>query len=201
MPHSALATTISASNMRTSVIARTLWRPQVYSNQMQTVVWPALPMTTNSAVSLQLQNVPSNLLIIWIGAGSRLSLFLKNNTAISSQSSSPSSSTAKSSSVSVPLGPSVTPVAGAYTSLGCYSDNDVTQRTLTGAAFPDTGQTIELCAANCKKFAYFGLEYGVECYVSASEFLSVEDLPKLTTSSAELQLLILVPSPQMEGAT
>ncbi|KAH7330380.1 hypothetical protein BKA65DRAFT_565638 [Rhexocercosporidium sp. MPI-PUGE-AT-0058] len=102
------------------------------------------------------------LLISLIGAGSRLSLYIKNSTSI--PSSSPSSSTSKPSSTSSTVGPSVTPAAGAYTSLGCYTDNDVAQRSLVGAAFPDAGQTIELCAANCKTFAYFGLEYGAECY-------------------------------------
>lgn len=81
----------------------------------------------------------------------------------------------------------MTPATGSYTSLGCYSDNDVTQRTLVGAAFPDAGQTIELCAANCKTFAYFGLEYGAECYVSALDLFDLH-LPQLTTSSAGLQL-------------
>ncbi|KAK0100032.1 hypothetical protein ONS95_013153 [Cadophora gregata] len=98
------------------------------------------------------------------GAGSRLSLYLKNSTVLPSSSSSPSGSTAKPSSTSVTVGPTVTPVSGGYTSLGCYSDNDVTQRTLVGAAFPDPGQTIEMCALKCKNFGFFGVEYGVECY-------------------------------------
>lgn len=50
--------------------------------------------------------------------------------------------------------------------MGCYTDNDVTKRTLVGAATTGASMTVELCASFCKGFTYFGLEYADECYCS-----------------------------------
>ncbi|KAJ9474296.1 hypothetical protein PHBOTO_004349 [Pseudozyma hubeiensis] len=54
--------------------------------------------------------------------------------------------------------------AGAFTSLGCYSDS-INARTLQGAQ-PALGQgnSVESCAQQCANFNYFGVEYADECY-------------------------------------
>lgn len=55
------------------------------------------------------------------------------------------------------------PMAGRFTYVDCHTDS-VTQRTLSGAASTDGTMTVELCASNCAAFAFFGVEYGQECY-------------------------------------
>ena len=64
-----------------------------------------------------------------------------------------------------PGAPSVVPAAGGYGYIGCYTDNTA-NRALTGLVNPVAGATltVELCAAACAGFTYFGVEYSVECY-------------------------------------
>ncbi|KAH8590515.1 WSC domain-containing protein [Bisporella sp. PMI_857] len=61
-----------------------------------------------------------------------------------------------------------TPVVGSYSFQGCYTES-TTGRALSGASFYDyVGMTLEICAANCAAFTYFGVEYGGECYCGNS---------------------------------
>lgn len=62
-------------------------------------------------------------------------------------------------------GPKTVSSVGNYDYLGCYSEA-TTGRALGGLSppAPSTGFTIELCAAGCKGFTYFGMEYANECY-------------------------------------
>ncbi|CAD6594301.1 MAG: hypothetical protein ASARMPREDX12_008599 [Alectoria sarmentosa] len=64
-----------------------------------------------------------------------------------------------------PGGPSVVPSAGGYGYIGCYTDSTA-NRALTGLVNPVAGATltVELCAAACVGFTYFGVEYSAECY-------------------------------------
>lgn len=61
--------------------------------------------------------------------------------------------------------PSVVPFAGGYSYIGCYTDSTA-NRALVGLANPVAGATltVELCAAACAGFTYFGVEYSAECY-------------------------------------
>jgi len=53
---------------------------------------------------------------------------------------------------------------GPYTYQGCYTEGTGV-RALTGAVFYDyVGMTLDICATNCAAFAYFGVEYGGECF-------------------------------------
>ena len=78
-------------------------------------------------------------------------------------------STTGTSSTPTPGAPSVVPSAGGYGYIGCYTDSTA-DRALTGLANPVAGGTltIELCAAACAGYTYFGVEYSVECYCGNS---------------------------------
>ncbi|KAL2130741.1 hypothetical protein VTI74DRAFT_6005 [Chaetomium olivicolor] len=60
--------------------------------------------------------------------------------------------------------PSGRPVSArdAFTRLGCFTDG--TPRALTAAFKGDDSMTVEMCAAYCSSYRYFGVEYGRECF-------------------------------------
>lgn len=78
----------------------------------------------------------------YCGGPSRLSLYL-NTTA--------------------PRPPVVNPAIAHYTYAGCFTDS-VASRVLSNVYVADAGMTVEVCAATCKGYAWFGTEYGAECY-------------------------------------
>jgi hypothetical protein len=97
-------------------------------------------------------------------------LYIKNGTVLPTASSS-QTSTASSASVSgtAPSSTSSAPVViptGAFTSMGCYTDDIVTARTLVDATTAGSSMSVEVCAAFCSKYTYFGVEYADECYCS-----------------------------------
>lgn len=61
--------------------------------------------------------------------------------------------------------PQVVPSAGAYRSLGCYTEG-IRGRALSGASMTNDTMTVEGCVDFCSKknMAYAGLEYARECY-------------------------------------
>jgi hypothetical protein len=58
------------------------------------------------------------------------------------------------------------PTVGKFTSIGCYSDGVNGTRTLGDSEgyYDAIGMTVEGCAASCKSYSFFGVEYGQECY-------------------------------------
>jgi hypothetical protein len=58
--------------------------------------------------------------------------------------------------------PEAQPVTGAFAYHGCYSDG--APRVLQGKVTVDHAMTPTLCATHCADYAYFGVEYGTECY-------------------------------------
>ncbi|KAK3392754.1 WSC domain-containing protein [Podospora didyma] len=54
-----------------------------------------------------------------------------------------------------------------YDFAGCYTEA-TGMRALTGSSFFDDLMTVNKCAVACAGFAYFGVEYGRECYCGAS---------------------------------
>ncbi|CAL8584164.1 hypothetical protein XPA_009769 [Xanthoria parietina] len=54
-----------------------------------------------------------------------------------------------------------------YTFDGCFTEA-TRGRALTGSVYYDNAMTVEKCAAVCKAFTLFGLEYGRECYCGNS---------------------------------
>ncbi|KAK0545894.1 hypothetical protein OC845_004878 [Tilletia horrida] len=67
-----------------------------------------------------------------------------------------------------PTGVQPQTISSNWTLQGCYNDS-VAARTLQGAA-PDLGAntTLESCAVACSNYAYFGTEFGQECYCGNS---------------------------------
>lgn len=63
-----------------------------------------------------------------------------------------------------PGAPSVVPSTNGFSYIGCYTDSTA-NRALTGLANPVAGGTltVELCAAACAQFTYFGVEYSAVC--------------------------------------
>jgi hypothetical protein len=49
-----------------------------------------------------------------------------------------------------------------YTHKGCY--NETTGRTLNATSLTSSTMTVEVCASFCSAYAYFGVEYGTQCY-------------------------------------
>jgi len=66
-------------------------------------------------------------------------------------------------------GPSIVPLTGAFSYLGCYTES-TNGRALSGLLNPVAGAnlTIENCAAACSKYIYFGTEFSGECYCANS---------------------------------
>jgi hypothetical protein len=51
-----------------------------------------------------------------------------------------------------------------YKAVACYADQN--PRTLAASAVTNRSMSLDLCAAFCSGYTFFGTEYGVECYVS-----------------------------------
>merc|ERR1711881_391681 len=125
----------------------------------------------------------------YCGAGNRLELYKLTSAATSSRSSSsvqstssatsvrPSSSVSSRSSTAPTSTPTlaIKPVVGSYVRQWCYTEGNGV-RALSGAQYVDyVGMTLEICAANCAGTAYFGVEYGGECY--CGQTLDVTSVP------------------------
>ena len=53
-------------------------------------------------------------------------------------------------------------MAGGYISIGCY--NEIDGRALQAKVVANSSMTVQVCAAFCLGFTFFGVEYGRECY-------------------------------------
>jgi WSC domain len=116
----------------------------------------------------------------YCGAGNRLSVYVFNSTVSSSSSSlvlfstTPSStltisstSVLSASSTPTPTGPANKATVGPYRYYGCQTEAS-SMRALSGAAFANSGMTLEFCEASCAGWTYWGTEYGQECYCGDS---------------------------------
>ncbi|KAL1840964.1 hypothetical protein VTJ49DRAFT_7570 [Mycothermus thermophilus] len=59
--------------------------------------------------------------------------------------------------------PSNPETAGDFAYVSCWTDK-VDDRSLKAASYRSSGLTVEICAEQCKDYAYFGVEYGEECF-------------------------------------
>lgn len=82
-----------------------------------------------------------------------------SSTASSSTKVSSTSSTSSTPTVSTPAGPTLT----GYTYEGCWTDA-TSGRVFTGRATSSSTMSYSACASFCASWAYFGVEYGRECY-------------------------------------
>ncbi|TVY48617.1 WSC domain-containing protein [Lachnellula occidentalis] len=93
-----------------------------------------------------------------------------NSTSSSSSmaSTTSSSSISKSSSATSTPTLAVKPTVGTYSFQGCYTEGTGV-RALAGTSFYNyTDMSLEMCSSNCAGFAYWGVEYGGECYCGNS---------------------------------
>jgi len=103
----------------------------------------------------------------YCGAGGRLGLYQKgvgstSSSAVTSTTSAPvTSTTTTSTTTTTTAGPTGT---ANYTYIACWADNDLGNRTLQGKTIQDQGDSPDFCHTFCAGFAYFGLEYGYECW-------------------------------------
>jgi len=89
------------------------------------------------------------------GAGNRLSLYSTDDVTAPPPTSQPETVVGDDDDATV------------WTFEDCYTENaavEVGVRTLGAEGFADDGMTLEVCAGLCADYAYFGTEYGRECY-------------------------------------
>ncbi|KAL1842674.1 hypothetical protein VTK73DRAFT_3070 [Phialemonium thermophilum] len=67
-------------------------------------------------------------------------------------------------------------IIGGYTLVSCWTEG-ANVRALRGASFAYDGMTLESCMGNCSGFAYWGAEYGRECYCGNSLDASSAEAP------------------------
>lgn len=60
--------------------------------------------------------------------------------------------------------PAKYPDVSSYRFMGCFTEGDRGVRALSSRSLTDRFMTLELCAAYCTAYHYFGTEYGRECY-------------------------------------
>ncbi|KAK0636226.1 WSC domain-containing protein [Bombardia bombarda] len=139
------------------------------------------------------------------GGSSRISVYALNGTTIVSSSSASASSTATTASTAIGTSTSTTttssaaatntpsnvPTAGGFAFLECHSDL-VAARTLTGKNTQSGTLTVEVCAAYCDGYTYFGLEYSQECFCGntllASSTAATDGRCNMVCSGNPLQL-------------
>lgn len=100
----------------------------------------------------------------YCGAGNRLGLYQRNSTV-----TIPATTTSTPPPVVISTTPTPAPPTGAtnqnYTYLSCWSDTDLGNRTLQGKTVQDPAHmSPAFCHTFCAEYAYFGLEYGYECW-------------------------------------
>jgi hypothetical protein len=91
-------------------------------------------------------------------------------TTQTSTSSTTTTQTSTSSMTQTQTNPAVVPSVGKYKTIGCYVDN-IAGNAINpnkGALLGDDALTVEICAAFCSDYFYFGVEFARECYCGDS---------------------------------
>ncbi|KAF2731461.1 WSC-domain-containing protein [Polyplosphaeria fusca] len=136
--------------------------------------------TTSYTACLALcDSTPSCTALSWV-SGSAVSMpcYLKTT-------ASPSSSTNPTIWGAVQLSPPPSSASiSSYTYTGCYTEPP-SSRALSASSYTNTtSMTPALCAAYCSAYAFFGLEYGQECY--CGPYLSPSSSPAQKTSDCSM---------------
>jgi len=143
----------------------------------------------------------------YCGAGNRLSVYIMNGTfaggsagsipasssQISSIPSSPgSSSTATSATAAATqTGATIKPSIGKYAYYGCQTEATNIRALNEASYYNYTSMTLEMCASDCGGYAYWGVEYGGECYCGNS-------LNAGSTNATESDCSFLCPGDDLE---
>ncbi|KAB5575878.1 heme peroxidase [Coniochaeta sp. 2T2.1] len=109
------------------------------------------------------------------GSSSTSSSSLSTSSTLTIQTSSTTSTTTSSSTSTIPTLSHRSKI-GAYTLVGCWTEGQGT-RALTGASFANDQMTLESCMTSCAGFAYWGTEYGRECYCGSKPDISSSSAP------------------------
>ncbi|EON63806.1 hypothetical protein W97_03034 [Coniosporium apollinis CBS 100218] len=106
----------------------------------------------------------------YCGAGSRMQMYQVGAAGQSSSAPSVTPTVAASTvaATTTGAGSAATTTPGSfeskYTYMGCYNETHVSRALNEKGQGGGPGMTLESCAAYCSGFAYFGVEYGSECY-------------------------------------
>ncbi|KAG9944983.1 WSC domain-containing protein, partial [Aureobasidium melanogenum] len=96
-------------------------------------------------------------------ASSSSSSSAPSSTTTSSASSSSATTTTTSSS-STSTSPTIIPTVSGYAAQGCYSEASSGRALAAKSMTNTTGMTPGMCASFCSSYAWFGVEYGSECW-------------------------------------
>lgn len=103
----------------------------------------------------------------YCGAGNRLELYINNTTGTATASGASATTTATSPPTG-PTQPATVSAAGTtWKWTDCYTEA-TTGRALSSTSYAADTVTLESCATFCSAYAYFGTEYGRECYCGNS---------------------------------
>ncbi|KAH9207298.1 hypothetical protein DL95DRAFT_527981 [Leptodontidium sp. 2 PMI_412] len=163
---------VSSSKTSSTVVSTSSTKSSTVSSSKSSSV----SSTKSSSVSSSRSSTASTSVATSSSSSSRFSS--SSATSLSSRSSSLTSlstgiqvSTSSSSTVSSSATASPTlgnkPTVGSYNYYQCRTEG-VGVRALSGAASANDLMTVEMCAASCAGFTYFGTEYGRECYCGNS---------------------------------
>ncbi|KAN0099930.1 WSC-domain protein [Hyaloscypha variabilis] len=113
----------------------------------------------------------------YCGGADRLNVYNFNNTITTLPTSPTQSGTTPTQT------PVIEPTVGPYTYYGCQTEGNGT-RALGAAALASDTMTLEVCETFCQNFAYWGTEYGRECYCGNS--FSQGSVPALNSDCSML---------------
>ncbi|PVH81496.1 copper radical oxidase [Cadophora sp. DSE1049] len=146
-------TSLSSSSLVSTVISTTSSKSSTLSTSTKS---SSVSSSTSSSSKISSSSVTSG--------SSISSSFSSLSTRIQVVSSS--SSTVSSSATAAPTLENK-PTVGSYNYYQCRTEGTGV-RALSGAASANDLMTIEMCAASCAGYTYFGTEYGRECYCGNS---------------------------------
>lgn len=124
-----------------------------------------LASTSTSALLSDCNMVCSGNPLEYCGAGNRLELYINNSTATGTVTGPAVTTTAASTGPTQPATVAVSGVTWKWKS--CYTEA-TTGRALSSTTYAGDAVTLESCATFCSGYAYFGTEYGRECYCGNS---------------------------------
>ncbi|KUJ23286.1 WSC-domain-containing protein [Mollisia scopiformis] len=119
--------------------------------------------SSSLSVSSTRSSTSSSSISSLLSSTTSLSTSSVSNTVSTSASGSSTLSSTSSSASTKPTGPAIVKNAGNFAYIGCYTEA-TNARALTGLVYANDNMTIEICAATCATFTYFGVEYHRECY-------------------------------------
>jgi iron transport multicopper oxidase len=98
----------------------------------------------------------------YCGGASKLDIYYTNVTGVSPPSATTASTSQDSATTTAAGGPTYVPyvntTSGVWNLIGCYTEATV-GRALTSKSYSNTSNTVELCAAFCSGYTFFGVEW------------------------------------------